>query len=137
MGAWGAGPLDNDAAGDLLLELEQARVEDLPDLLRSKFGCVIGVQGELDSWETEQALAAAALVAYCLAAQRGHPLELDEDLEPIRLEVTEELRHQAEQTIRRALMPENNEWYDLWTQSNKIDEAEAELKPYLRILSSA
>ncbi|MEV4320825.1 DUF4259 domain-containing protein [Microbispora rosea] len=136
MGAWGAGPLDNDAAGDLLLELEQARVEDLPDLLRSKFECVIGVQGELDSWETEQALAGAALVAYCLAAQIGHPLELDEDLESIRLEVTEELRNQAEQTIRRALMPEHNEWYDLWTLSNKTDEAQAELKPYLRVLSA-
>ncbi|MEU7694335.1 DUF4259 domain-containing protein [Microbispora hainanensis] len=136
MGAWGTGPLDNDAAGDLLDELGEARPEDLPDLLGSKFACVIGVEGGLDSWETEQALAGVALVAYRLAAQRGYPLELDEDLEPIRFEVSEELRHQAEGTARRALMPEDNEWYHLWTLSNGIDEAQAELEPYLRILSA-
>lgn len=135
MGAWGTGPLDNDAAGDLLDELERARPEDLPDLLRSTFGRVIGVEGDLDGWETEQALAGAALVAYCFAAQRGHPLDVDEDLEPIRLEVTEELRHQAERTVRRALTPDGNEWYDLWTLSDGIDEARAELEPYLRVLS--
>ncbi|GLX02998.1 DUF4259 domain-containing protein [Microtetraspora sp. NBRC 16547] len=136
MGAWGTGPLDNDAAGDLLDELGQARPEDLPDLLRSKFGCVIGVEGGLDSWEAEQALAGAVLVAYRLAEQRGHPLEIDEDLEPIQLEVPEELRDQAERTVRRALMPDDNEWYHLWTLSDGIDEAKSELEPYLRILSA-
>ncbi|WP_170223547.1 DUF4259 domain-containing protein [Nonomuraea turkmeniaca] len=61
MGAWGAGPLDNDPAGDLLDELAQARHEDLPDLLGSAFRRVIAADGVIDSWETEQALAGAAL----------------------------------------------------------------------------
>jgi hypothetical protein len=136
MGAWGTGPLDNDAAGDLLDELAQARQEDLPNLLRSTFQRVIAADGVIDSWETEQALAGAALAAYCLASQRGRPFEADEGLDPIQLEVTEELRRLAEQVVRRALISEDNEWYQLWMLSEGIDEAKAELEPYLRVLAS-
>jgi hypothetical protein len=135
MGAWGTGPLGNDAAGDLLDELAQARQEDLPNLLRSTFQQVMAADGVIDSWEIEQSLAGAALVAYRLAAQRGRPFEADEDLDPIQLEVTEELRRLAEQVIRRALISEDNEWYQLWMLSEGIDEAKAELEPYLRVLA--
>jgi hypothetical protein len=135
MGAWGTGPLDNDPADDLLDELAQARHEDLPDLLGSVFRRVIAADGVIDSWETEQALAGAALVAYRLAAQRGRPFEADEDLDLIQVEVTEELRRLAEQVVRRALVPEDNEWYQLWTLSEGMDEAKAELERYLRVLA--
>ncbi|MGW4412746.1 DUF4259 domain-containing protein [Nonomuraea sp. NPDC004702] len=74
MGAWGTGPLDNDAAGDLLDEVLEAGQEDVPALLETVFQRVLVGDGRINSWETEQALAGAALVAYRLAARRGHPL---------------------------------------------------------------
>jgi hypothetical protein len=96
---------------------------------------VTGAAGVIDSWETEQALAGAVLVAYCLATQCGCPFEADEDLDPITLEVTEELKTLAEAVIRRALVAEDNEWYELWTLSDRISEAKAKLEPHLRVLT--
>ncbi|MGR6912856.1 DUF4259 domain-containing protein [[Actinomadura] parvosata] len=135
MGAWGTGPLENDAAGDLFHELAQARQEDLPALLTSVFRRVTTADGVIDSWETEQALAGAVLVAYHLALQRERPFEVHEDLDLVRLEVTEELRRLAEKVVRRALVPEQNEWYQLWTLSEGIDEAKAELERYPSVLA--
>jgi Domain of unknown function (DUF4259) len=66
MGAWGAGPFENDDASDWVYELEEA-----PDLnfVRDVLRSVVDATGYLDAPDGSIGLAAAEVVA----AAHGHP----------------------------------------------------------------
>lgn len=74
MGAWGAGPFENDAARDWLIEVALG-TEDI----RATLDRTVASGGALDAYRADQAMAAVTLVAM---ASEGEPLPepLDEQL---------------------------------------------------------
>jgi hypothetical protein len=135
MGAWGVGPFDNDASGDALDELGAAGARALLSLVEEKLAKIADSTGRLDSWETEQALAAAALVAASTGAPGAlHPTAV-EFLSSHPIESTAELRVLAARTIERALTERDNEWYELWVLSAGLAEAREALEPFQDVLS--
>jgi hypothetical protein len=129
------GPFGNDAAGDFLDELANAGTALIPNLLAEKFRTVLAWTEELDSWEVQQAIAGAALVARRLSEGLAVPPDAEEFLVTHRFDVSEELRSLAAQALMRMVRPDDNEWYDLWADSNGMDEVQAALHPFVSVLA--
>ncbi|XVQ10705.1 DUF4259 domain-containing protein [Spirillospora sp. CA-255316] len=141
MGAWNVGPFDNDAAGDALDEIEAAAPAHRLPLIRRKLSKVAGATGRLDAGDTDEALAVAALVAALVAAATGRSEALHPDAaeflasHPIKPDA--ETRALALRTIDRALLPDGNEWHELWVLSNGLDEARLALRPFRDALANS
>ncbi|MGW1027737.1 DUF4259 domain-containing protein [Streptomyces sp. NPDC002577] len=63
MGTWDTGPFDNDTAGDFCFALDEASPDEREGIIRDTLGRVIDTTGYLDAQVSEEAVAAAALVA--------------------------------------------------------------------------
>lgn len=120
MGAWGTGPFDNDAAGDLLVELRSGPGRIIGRSLRAVAKAKPGTYLEVD--EGGAAWAAAELVA----AAFGYGLD-DAELPDDAAELLESLRPtSASRTLAlaalpRLLDPASSELAELWAESD--DEA--------------
>lgn len=130
MGAWGFGPFDTDASGDLLDELAVAA--DVPAALRQILSRVADASGRVDGWEADQAAAAAVLVAVRSAGVETVPEEAAEFLAGRSFECTDDLRALTIRTFERLLDPADNEWRDLWVKSHAFHQVVAELEPFRR-----
>lgn len=134
MGAWGAGPFDNDDALDLLGDLAEAGDAEIVDGLRDAIAQT-GEPGYLEAPAVCEAVAAACLVAGRLP---GGPRPLSEEaadfLDDHPFAVDESLRADAERAIGRAFQRPDNEWYELWEDADALDEVEAALAPYREAL---
>jgi hypothetical protein len=137
VGAWGAGPFDNDDALDLVADLDEASDAEVVDGLRDAIAQT-GEPGYLEAPAVSEAVAAACLVA---ARLPGGPQPLNEaatdllDAHPF--EVDESLRADAERALGRAFERADNEWYELWEDADALDEVEAALAPYREALQQA
>lgn len=75
MGTWDAGPFDNDTAADFCGDLDEAAVGEREGIVRGALTRVIDTaSGYLEAPESDQAVAAAALVAaQCPGVSRPIP----------------------------------------------------------------
>ncbi|MEX1178627.1 MAG: DUF4259 domain-containing protein [Nitriliruptor sp.] len=136
MGIWGAAPFDNDDALDLLADLDEGRDEDLIGGLRDALAQV-EPGGTLEAPEVSEAVAAACLVAAQLeAGPRPEEPTAAAWLEAHPFEVDASLRVSAAAALDRALLPGDNEWYELWEDADALDEVNAALAPYRAALRS-
>jgi hypothetical protein len=125
MGTWGVGPFDNDAARDLLSEIEQAAPADRVNLIRQALTAAVAAEGYLDYDDAAAAVAAAALLA---AAGDGEPptesvalpLDLPADLAPL-----------AARALDR-VTGRQSEWLALWEEGPNNEEA-LEIVEHIRL----
>jgi hypothetical protein len=110
---------------------ELERMDDVPADLRKVLARVTDVPGRLDAVDGDRAAAAAALVAIRFAGLGVDP-EFADDLAAHVFTCSEELSVLAGRALDRLLDPADNEWHDLWVQSNGLDEVTAELEPFRR-----
>ncbi|MER7000573.1 DUF4259 domain-containing protein [Streptomyces sp. NPDC000410] len=114
MGTWDVGPFDNDTAADFCGDLDEAAAEEREGIIRSTLTGVIDTVGYLEAPESEEAVAAAALVAaQCLGGEPADPVYGPEEPLP---DLTG-LRDLALQALDR-VVTEPSELIDLWTESD-------------------
>jgi hypothetical protein len=118
MGAWGAGPFDNDDAGDFVWDLAD---ESALDLVRAALAAVDGA--EVEAPEGSIALAAAEVVAAARgAATPDLPEELALVVAALAPEVTDDDAARALAAVRAVGGP-GSELADLWSEAGGEDEA--------------
>lgn len=122
MGAWGAGPFQNDDALDFLAELSELP----PDGMGSRIMSALALpsDGYLELHQACAAIAAAGLIA----AARSAALEsLDEEalvvVQPDEALGDDQVRDLALTALVRA-NGEWSEWRDLWSKSGSREEAD-------------
>ena len=114
MGTWDVGPFDNDTAADFCGDLDEAAVGEREGIVRSTLIRVIDTVGYLEAHESEEAVAAAALVAaQCPGGEPADPAYGTEEPLP---DLTG-LRDLALQALDR-VMTEPSELMDLWAESD-------------------
>ncbi|RAY15904.1 hypothetical protein DPM19_09115 [Actinomadura craniellae] len=138
MGTWDYGPFDNDSALDLVGDLADRPAGETVPELRATMLKVLDAGSPVDAWEMNQALAAASVVA-----GRIDPALLDDEDEAevcagrLGPELDAEFRALAVRVFDRAFRPDDNEWYDLWVESEALDEVEVAHAPYRAVLSGS
>jgi hypothetical protein len=128
------GPFENDDALDFLDALEEAEPDERPRRVLSALRRVVTAQDYIEAPQMAEAVAAAAVVAASedpdsAIGERYLPLWLDQ--EP--LEVDEELEELATQALHRALRPDENEWWELWEETDALDEVTEVVSRYLGV----
>lgn len=114
MGTWDVGPFDNDTAADFGGDLDEAAAGERGDIVRSTLTRVIDTVGCLDAPESEEAVAAAALVA--AQCPGGEPADRVYGPEEPLPDLTS-LRDLALQALDRVLT-EPSELMELWDESD-------------------
>jgi hypothetical protein len=124
MGAWGAGPFDNDMAADWCGDLNDMDPAERADYIRRALSEVVDDVGYLDALAGEVAVAASALIASQLsgAAQLDSPYAPAFVREGGGIDVTSDLPQLAVQALDR-VMRQQSEWLDLRQESSSADEA--------------
>jgi hypothetical protein len=136
MGAWGAGPFDNDDARGFVNELVELPAGEARAALDATMRAVADIDGDLGVIEVNEAIAAAAMVAGLVEdalPEDDYAMERWADVEPPELD--EELRQLALATLDRVGDPDDNEWYQVKDETDDLEEALAALEPYRDALS--
>ncbi|WP_338486396.1 DUF4259 domain-containing protein [Streptomyces sp. SCSIO 75703] len=114
MGTWDVGPFDNDTAADFSYTLDEAAADARAGIILGTLTRVIDTAGYLEAPESEEAVAAAALVAaQCPEGEPTDPVYGPEEPLPDLTGV----RDLALQALDR-VMTEPSELMDLWDESN-------------------
>ncbi|MER7109459.1 DUF4259 domain-containing protein [Streptomyces sp. NPDC000229] len=114
MGTWDVGPFDNDTAADFCDDLDEAAAGEREGIVRGILTRVIDTAGDLEAPESEQAVAAAALVAaQCSGGEPADPVYGPKEPLP---DLTG-LRDLALQALDR-VMTDPSELMDLWAESD-------------------
>ncbi|MEU3283223.1 DUF4259 domain-containing protein [Streptomyces antibioticus] len=114
MGTWDVGPFDNDTAADFCGDLDEAAAGEREGIVRGILTRVIDTAGYLEAPESEEAVAAAALVAaQCPGGEPADPVYGPEEPLP---DLTG-LRDLALQALDR-VMTDPSELMDLWAESD-------------------
>lgn len=114
MGTWDVGPFDNDTAADFGGDLDEAAAGKREGIVRGALTRVIDTAAYLEAPESEEAVAAAALIAaQCPGGEPADPVYGPEEPLP---DLTG-LRDLALQALGR-VMTEPSELLDLWAESN-------------------
>ncbi|MFJ6566753.1 DUF4259 domain-containing protein [Streptomyces sp. NPDC091292] len=131
MGTWDVGPFDNDTAGDWCDALDAATTATRKGIIRNTLARVIDTTGYLDASVSEEAVAAAGLVA--AQCPGGEPADPDYGPEQPLPDLTG-LRALAFQALDR-VMTEPSELMALWAKSDgepwqeTINQLRATLQP--------
>ncbi|OSC63616.1 hypothetical protein B5181_21940 [Streptomyces sp. 4F] len=114
MGTWDVGPFDNDTAADLCDALDEATATERENIIRDTLTRAIDTADYLEAPESEEAVAAAALIAVqCPGGEPPDPVDGPEEALP---DLTH-LRDLAFQALDRVLS-EPSELMDLWAESD-------------------
>ncbi|MEU8521126.1 DUF4259 domain-containing protein [Streptomyces sp. NPDC048577] len=114
MGTWDVGPFDNDTAADFSYTLDEAAADARAGIIHDTLTRVIDTAGYLEASESEEAVAAAALIAaQCPEGEPTDPVYGPEGSLP---DLTS-LRDLALQALDR-VMTEPSELLDLWDESD-------------------
>ncbi|KUL53260.1 DUF4259 domain-containing protein [Streptomyces sp. NRRL S-1521] len=114
MGTWDVGPFDNDTAADFSYTLDEAAADARAGIIHGTLTRVIDNAGYLEASESEEAVAAAALIAaQCPEGEPTDPVYGPEEPLP---DLTS-LRDLALQALDR-VMTEPSELLDLWDESD-------------------
>ena len=122
MGAWGAGPFENDDALDFVAELSEVAGSERGSRIESALA--LQADGYLELAEACAAIAAAGLIAVARGATFD---DLDEEI--IELAQSDLLRDDlrikelAVAALAR-VSGESSEWRDLWSESGSSEEAD-------------
>lgn len=114
MGTWGAGPFDNDTAGDFCDSLDEAGAGEREGIVRGALTQVSAADACVDAPEAEEAVAAAALVA--AQCERGEPADPDYGPDEPLPDLTA-LRDLALHALERVIAGPS-ELMDLWNASD-------------------
>ncbi|MBD0738526.1 DUF4259 domain-containing protein [Streptomyces sp. CBMA29] len=112
MGTWDVGPFDNDSAWDLSDALDEAAPDARPGVVRDTLTRVIDTTGDLNADISEEAVAAAALVA--AQCPGGEPIDPDYGPKQPLTDLTP-LRALALQALARVLAAPS-ELVDVWDE---------------------
>lgn len=122
MGAWAAGPFDNDDAADWANTLDDAEPHERPAVVAAALSAAADEAGYLDMSDAEAAFAAAAVVA---AARAGvtlesayapqHSVDADDELVALALRALDRIA------------ADESEWRELWEDADGAEKAMAEL----------
>jgi hypothetical protein len=134
MAGWGDGPFDDDDAADFLGDLADGEPADAADAVAAVLGTVIGVGGYVESAEMSRALAAAAVVALSLDPSLPTPSSLPRRWVAALPPAGAALVAAAAATVERAFDPADNEWFDRWDETGRLDEVRRRLAPYRALL---
>jgi hypothetical protein len=120
MGAWGTGIYDNDDAADWGYELEAGGVAVLDGAL-----AVVPVDDYLDGYDATAAIAAADVVARLKSA--GGETSAYAEAVIGWVEANQDVAWQhlvppALAALERVAQPENNELYELWAETDSLEE---------------
>jgi hypothetical protein len=139
MGAWDETVFGNDDAADFSGDVrELTSYQDVVDRLGSALDDVLGIEGYLDNYEANRAIAAAALIA---AWDNPELLPktpfAPETWPPFDQRLPADLHTKAAQAIDRALTPdgETNEFYYLWDEAGLWDAVVADIQRYRNSLA--
>ncbi|MFC8817870.1 DUF4259 domain-containing protein [Streptomyces rochei] len=117
MGTWDVGPFDNDTSADFSYTLDEAAADARAGIILGTLTRVIDTAGYLEAPGSQEAIAAAALVAaQCPKGEPTDPVYGPEEPLP---DLTG-LRDLALQALDR-VMTEPSELMDLWDESNGGD----------------
>lgn len=111
MGAWGHGPLDNDAAADLLAEVSQLSGAGALERLIRALRELAAAQSVVQSDVGDEAYAAAAIL---IDAHAGESALADEHGSVTLPRISQEDAQTAARALGRLASREDNEWLDLW-----------------------
>ena len=120
MGAWGTGVYDNDSAADWAHELGGGGLSMLEEGLKQ-----IQADTYLDSWEGTAAIAAADVVARLRSGggeQSAYVEGVTDWVQANRNVEWQQLVAPAIASIDRASSPDNNELYELWAETDLLQE---------------
>jgi hypothetical protein len=137
MGAWGHGPFDDDDAADFAGDLaEITDAEVVAVVLRDALLAVTASEGYVEGPDMSRAVAAASIVALFAGAGAPVPPSLSRArIDAVGLVPSDALRTEATQVFGRAFDPQDNEWYELWSESELGDEVRAATAPYSAALA--
>jgi hypothetical protein len=141
VGAWGPGPFDNDDALDFIGAFGETNPAAIEQRFLDVFDSVLNAgEGGGDDYIEVQVMSAAIAAAALVSAVNGGPVPespaVEQWLERAPFAPDEDTVTQARRVFARAFEPENNEWYDLWSEGGSVDEVRAALDPYQRALAS-
>ena len=139
MGTWGTGALDNDAALDFILELEDGPSGSRPQMLHERLRGVAERDGYLEGSDADEALAAALLVL--VAGGGAVPAALGSTAAAAAVVSTlptpdAELIRQASAAVRRVSSNTDNEWLELWAEAGELEEATGRLFTLIQALDA-
>ncbi len=121
MGAWGAGPFDNDDAQDFVLDLSDAPQEELGQRLAE---ALVLSGGYVDAPEASTAVAAAALVAIGAGMPAPDCPTVTGLVRARSLPASSALRVAARAALDR-VAGEDSELWELWQDAGQTDEVAA------------
>jgi Domain of unknown function (DUF4259) len=137
MATLGNGTLDNDAALDFILDLEESPVSGRPQMIHLRLRGVVERADYLEGSDADAALAAAVLV---LAAAGGAvPEALGSTAAAAAVVSTlpapdAQLMQQARAAVLRVTSDSDNEWLELWTEAPELDAATARRRALMQAL---
>ncbi|GAA2118290.1 DUF4259 domain-containing protein [Actinomadura alba] len=130
MGAWGTGPMENDAALDFAGDLSDGPEDTVTAGLRTAMTGVLDTDDYIEGSDLDAAIAAAALVAARIDPAVPIGVNGRDHLGRSPFTVDADLRDLAARVFTRAFEPENNEWHELWSDGGSLDEVTAALAPF-------
>jgi hypothetical protein len=135
MGATGAGPYENDDALDFLDEIEEAEPPVRRKRVEAALREVLRTRSYVEAPVMAQALAAAVLVSASddiesVAGERNVPAWVEDDP----LEVDDGLEELATRLLHRAIEPEDNELWELWSDGDGGEAFATKVNHYLDAL---
>lgn len=141
MSANETGPFDNDDAADFVGDLNDLKTEtDVAAALEKACRAVL-VDGYLEMPTVAVGVAAAALLLAIRAGAASPPalqnvLTVSPVVAQALMVVPAELRLLASSALSRALTAEDNEWFELWSDADLLDDVAEAIAPYQQALAA-
>lgn len=117
MGAWGAGPFDNDDAQDFVLDLADAPQQELQQRLADALALP---EGYVEAPEASTAVAAAALVAIGAGMAAPDSPTVTDFVGSRTIPASPELRDAARAALDR-VVSEDSELWELWQDAGQAE----------------
>ncbi len=132
MGTWGTGWFENDAAADFVGEVEDARPSARPALIVGRLRSIAGQRGYIEGSDADEGLAAAALIALAGGAGAAVAKGVTASTLPAPDAATLTL---AGSVVTRLSSPDENEWFELWSEAGQAEAATARLSELQQALT--
>ena len=133
MGTWGTGWFENDAAADFVGDLQDAQPSARPALIAARLQSVADQGGYIEGPDADEGLAAAALVA--LAGGAGAAVANEAEVASALPAPDAATLTLAGSVVTRLSSPDENEWFELWSEAGEAEAATARLSELQQALA--